>query len=205
MGWYDRVILPKLVHCACGSRPVTRQRQKLVPEATGRVLEIGVGTGLNLPFYNTEQVDYVMALDPSRESWELAQRTLPPLSLDVRYLEAGAERIPLDDHCIDTIVMTYSLCTIPEIPASLQEMRRVLAPGGTLLFCEHGRAPDARVYNWQRRINPLWKRIGGGCHLDRDIPTLLTTNGFQLDDLQQMYLPGWKFASYNYWGAASSR
>jgi hypothetical protein len=84
-------------------------------------------------------------------------------------------------------------------------MRRVLAPGGTLLFCEHGRAPDARVYNWQRRINPLWKRIGGGCHLDRDIPALLTTNGFQLDDLQQMYLPGWKFASYNYWGAASSR
>jgi SAM-dependent methyltransferase len=124
--------------------------------------------------------------------------------LEAEFIESGAESIPLDDHSADTVVMTYTLCTIPDVPAALEEIRRVLKPAGKLLFCEHGEAPDAGVRRWQNLVNPLWNMLGGGCNLNRPIPHLLEVGGFRSHDMQTMYIPGWKPACFNYWGSARS-
>lgn len=168
MGFYDSYLLPRIVHFACGQNPAMKQREKIVPLAGGRVLEIGIGSGLNIPFYDPARVEHLWGLDPSA----------------------------------DTVVMTYTLCTLPEVLPALREVRRVLKPGGRLLFCEHGRAPDAAVRRWQELVNPAWRRLGGGCNLNRPIDELLREAGFELPDLQTMYIPGWKPACFNYWGTA---
>jgi ubiquinone/menaquinone biosynthesis C-methylase UbiE len=204
MGFYETYLLPKLVHHACGQKPAMKQREKIVPLAGGMVLEIGIGSGLNIPFYNPEKVQHLWGIDPSREMWAIAGKNARKHHLDVEFIESAAESIPLDDDSADTVVMTYTLCTIPDVPAALEEMRRVLKPGGKLLFCEHGEAPDAGVRRWQNRINPLWNRLGGGCNLNRPIPRLLETSGFRSSDMQTMYIPGWKPACFNYWGSALS-
>lgn len=179
-----------------------RQRRKIVPEAHGRILEVGVGSGLNLPVYEKDRVDKIWGLDPSPEMVARARKTARETGLDVEFLLVGAEHIPLADHSVDTIVMTYTLCTIPDHAAALRDMNRVLAPGGRLLFCEHGLAPDEKVRRWQRRLTPTWSRFGGGCRLDRDIPALLEQGGFEVRRMDTMYLPGWRPATFNYWGVA---
>ncbi len=202
MGLYSRYILPHVVHHACGQKPAMKQREKIVPLASGHVLEIGIGSGLNIPYYDTSSVSHLWGLDPSREMWGIASRNAREHHLDAEFIEASAESIPLESDSADTVVMTYTLCTIPDVAQALDEIRRVLKPGGTLLFCEHGEAPDPGVRKWQRRASPIWKYLGGGCHLDRPIPRLLESAGYRSDDLQTMYIPGWKPACFNYWGSA---
>jgi ubiquinone/menaquinone biosynthesis C-methylase UbiE len=180
-----------------------RQREKVVPLARGRVLEIGIGSGLNLPYYDARKVSKLWGLDPSPEMTRIAERSARAVPFDVDFIGLPGEEIPLDNHSVDTIVMTYTLCSIPDTQMALQQMARVLKPGGSLVFCEHGAAPDPEVRRWQDRITPIWKRLGGGCHLNRAIPELIAQGGFRITALETMYIPGWRPASFNYWGTAA--
>lgn len=203
MGFYEHHVLPHFINCACGSKPIMKQREKVVPEAAGVVLEIGIGTGLNLPFYDAQRVERLIGLDPSERSWEIASDRAAEIDFPIEFIGLPGEEIPLQDDSVDCIVMTYSLCTIPDPLAALAGMRRVLRSGGRLLFVEHGRAPDIGVLRWQDRLDRIWGRIAGGCHLNRDIPSLLEAGGFCSYDLQSMYLPGTpRFAGFNFWGSA---
>lgn len=202
MGLYSKYILPKVVHLTCSMKPNMRQREKIVPLARGRVLEVGIGSGLNLPFYDASKVTRVWGLDPSPEMIRMARTAAEAAPFEVEFLEFPIEEIPLGDGTVDTAVVTYTLCTIPDTEPALRQLARVLKPGGELIFCEHGLAPDAGVRRWQDRINPVWKRLGGGCHLNRDIPELIGRGGFRIQGLETMYLPGWRPASFNYWGTA---
>lgn len=204
MGFYAKYILPKVSHFVCSAKPLRRQREKVVPLARGRVLEVGIGSGLNLPFYAAGKVQHVWGLDPSKESWALAQQAGVQSEFDVEFVEATAEEIPLDDGSADTVLVTYALCSIPEILPALGEMRRVLKQSGRLIFCEHGTAPDKAVQRWQNRLNPIWKRLSGGCNLNLPIPSLLEQAGFRIRAMDTMYIPGWKPACFNYWGTAVS-
>jgi len=204
MGIYDKYVLPRFINCACAAKPLMKQREKVVPLARGTVLEIGIGTGLNLPLYDAARVQRVIGLDPSTESWKLAGKRAARLDFDVEFVGLPGEQIPLDDASVDTVVVTFSLCTIPDPVTALRGMARVLRPGGSLVFCEHGKAPDANVCRWQDRLNPVWRRIAGGCNLNRNIPQLLQDGGFKVADLHTGYLPSTpKFAGYNYWGSAT--
>lgn len=200
MGLYTRFILPKVVDFTCGMKPSMRQRAKVVPFALGSVLEVGFGSGLNLPFYDKTKVQHVWALDPSREMWALAEERVRGAGFPVEFLNAPAEEIPLPDRSADTVLVTFTLCTLPDVRCALREMARVLKPGGELVFCEHGLAPDENVRRWQNRLNPIWKALGGGCNLNRPIPSLLEQGGFRLRAMSSMYIPGWRPASFNYWG-----
>jgi len=202
MGFYDKYILPSVLNCACGSKPVRYQREKIVPHAEGVVLEIGIGSGLNLPYYRGDKVTRIIGLDPSPELNAMAEKTAAELGLSVEFILASAESIDLPDDHVDTVLVTYTLCTIPDAVRAAKEMRRVLKPEGKILFCEHGLAPDESVAKWQGRIDPLWGRIAGGCHLNRDIPTLIRSAGLSIETMDEMYLPSTpKFAGYNYWGS----
>ena len=203
MGFFDRHILPHVINLACGAKPVSYQRRLVVPEAQGRVLEIGIGSGLNLPFYDPSKVEKLWGLEPAEEIRRMAERKAVGSPFPVEFIGLPGDQIPLDDASVDTIVTTYTLCTIPDAVAALRDMRRVLKPGGRLLFSEHGRAPDAAVVKWQERLTPIWKVIGGGCHLARDIPDLLRQGGFTPDRMQANYIPGPRPMSFNYWGSAS--
>ena len=202
MGLYSRYVLPRIIHLACGTKPAMRQRQKVVPGASGRVLEIGIGSGLNLPVYDPARVEMVFGLDPSEEITRIARTAAVEVPFEVEFLNAPAERIPLQDGTVDSVVTTYTLCTIADPLPALAEMARVLRPGGRLLFCEHGAAPDAAVRKWQDRVEPVWRPLSGGCRLNRDIPEILSGGGFQVDQLTSAYIPGWKPASFTYWGSA---
>jgi ubiquinone/menaquinone biosynthesis C-methylase UbiE len=195
--------MPKLVHFSCGQNPTMKQREKIVPLAEGLVLEVGIGSGLNIPFYDSQKVDHLWGIDPSPDMWAIARKNAREHHLDAEFFQGGAESIPLDNDAADTVVMTYTLCTIPDPHSALQEIRRVLKPGGRLLFCEHGEAPDKDVQRWQNRMNPIWNKLGGGCNLNRPVPRLLEQSGFSFNDIQTMYIPGWKPACFNYWGSAS--
>ena len=195
--------MPRFINCVCGSKPIMKQRAKVVPQASGVVLEIGIGTGHNLPFYDAARVDRLIGLDPSEESWVLAGERARDLEFDVEFIGLPGEQIPLDQASVDTVVVTYSLCTIPDPISALRGMAKVLRPGGKLLFCEHGMAPDASVRKWQDRINPVWRKIAGGCNLNRDIPMLLSESGFAVGEMESMYLPNTpRMAGYNVWGDA---
>ena len=203
MGFYERRILPWLLDAAMSAKPITYQRKKVVPLAQGRVLEIGMGAGQNLAFYDAAKVQHVWGLEPSAEMRERAQRRAKDIKFSLEFLDLKAEEIPLADKSADTVLVTYTLCTIPEVVKALKGMRRVLKPGGRLIFCEHGKAPDANVRKWQDRITPVWKVIGGGCHVGRAIPELIREGGFEIEKMETMYLPGTpRFAGYNYWGSA---
>jgi ubiquinone/menaquinone biosynthesis C-methylase UbiE len=203
-GIYERHVLPWVLDLACGMSTVTRQRTQVVPQAVGRVLEIGIGTGLNLAHYDVVRVESLTGVDPALQMHRLARRRAERAGLDVELIGLSAEeRLPVDDASFDTVVMTYTLCSIPDAVAALREIRRVLAPGGRLLFCEHGRAPDESVQRWQKRLQPWWGPLAGGCQLGRDIPALLREGGFRADGMQEAYLRGApRPLTYNYWGAA---
>ncbi len=202
MNLYNKYILPKVVNWACKQETSMRQRMKVIPLATGNVLEIGIGSGLNLSIYNKENVKHLTGIDPSKEMWAKNDINTKNLPFEFAFVEAIAENIPEEDNSFDTVVITYTLCTILDTNKALEEMRRVLKPNGKLIFCEHGKAPDKVTQKLQNMINPLWKRLGGGCNLNKDIPLIIEENGFKMVDLEKMYIPGWKPASFNYWGIA---
>jgi len=202
MGLYSKRILPKLTHFVCDTKPSRRQREKVIPLAEGCVLEIGIGSGLNLPFYDPDRVSRIWGLDPSLEMLRMAEAKAAQVAIDVELLAYPAEEIPLDSASVDTVTTTYTLCSIPETGLALREVSRVLKPGGRLIFCEHGVAPDASVRRWQDRLDPVWGRFSGGCHLNRAIPDLIEKGGFRIRQIDTMYLPGWRPGSFNYWGSA---
>jgi ubiquinone/menaquinone biosynthesis C-methylase UbiE len=201
VGFYANVILPRLCNLAMRNRRLVPYRERVVAAAEGRVLEIGIGSGLNLPFYRAP-VREVLGLDPASGLIAMAQRVSRAVSIPVSFLEGSAEAIPLDDHSIDSIVTAWTLCTIPQAAAALAEMRRVLRPGGQLLFVEHGLAPDEGVRRWQDRLTPTWKCISGGCHLNRPIRTLIENAGFRYEFIETGYMPGLKPMSFLYEGRA---
>jgi len=203
MGLYTRFLLPKIVDFTCRTKPCMRQRAKIVPSALGCVLEVGFGSGLNLPFYDKARVRHVWALDPSRELWGMAEERVRDAGMPVEFLEASAEEIPLPDRSADTALVTFTLCTVPDVSRTLREVARVLKPGGDLLFSEHGLAPDEDVRRWQNLLNPVWSAFGGGCNLNRPIPALLERGGFRVREISSMYIPGWRPACFTYWGRAS--
>ena len=176
----------------------------MIPLAAGNVLEIGIGSGLNLPFYDNENVKALMAIDPAIEIWDKNVIDTQNLGFEFDFVKAFAENIPADNNAFDTVVITYTLCSIPDVRVALDEIKRVLKANGKLVFCEHGKAPDKAVQKWQDMINPLWKQFGGGCNLNRDIPLILEENGFKSANMETMYIPGWKPGSFNYWGTAQA-
>jgi len=203
MSFYERRILPWLLDLAMSAKPITYQRKKVVPLAQGRVLEIGLGAGQNLAFYDPAKVSHVWGLEPSAEMRARALKRAKDAKFSLEFLDLKAEEIPLEDKAADTVLVTYTLCTIPDVVRALKGMRRVLKPGGRLIFCEHGRAPDTNVSKWQDRITPTWRALAGGCHLARPIPELIRQGGFEIEKMEQMYLPSTpRFAGYNYWGTA---
>jgi len=203
MGLYHKYVLPKIIDWTCKQKPNMRQREKVIPLATGNVLEIGIGSGLNLPLYNNENVNHLFAIDPSKEMWGENIVDTMNLHFEFEFMEASAENIPADNHSFDTVVTTYTLCTIPNTSKAFEEIRRVLKPNGKLIFCEHGIAQEKAMQKWQNMINPLWKHLGGGCNLNRDIPSIISSNGFKMVNLESGYIPGWKPGSFNYWGIAA--
>ena len=206
MSLYDKYVLPKFLNCACGSKPVTRQREKVVPLAEGKVLEVGIGSGLNLPFYDKSKIDELWGLDPSEELSEMARKVADSEQMEVNFISSGAEEISLPDDHFDSVLVTYTMCTIPEVIRANGEIRRVLKNGGKMIFCEHGEAPDENIRKWQKRINPIWGKFAGGCNINRKIPSLIEDSGFDIIELEEMYLPSTpKIAGYNYWGYAVAK
>lgn len=200
---YDRFILPKLLGCACSAPPMMKQRAKVVPRAQGRVLELGIGMGLNLRFYDPGKVDEVLGVDPSRELRAVAEAAERDPRLKVRVEDGTAEALPFENASFDTVVCTFTLCSVCAPAEALSEARRVLKPAGRFLFCEHGLAPDAGIAKWQRRIEPVWKRIAGGCHLTRPVTRAIEAAGFKVEQMDSMYVPRTpKFAGWNEWGVA---
>jgi ubiquinone/menaquinone biosynthesis C-methylase UbiE len=204
MGFYNHFILPRLLDTAMSAKPISYQRRKVVPRAEGRVLEVGFGAGHNLPYYDASKVERIWALEPASEMRARAAERVSHSPIPLEFLDLPSEKIPLDNECADTILITYTMCTIPDVMKALGEMRRVLKTSGRMIFCEHGEAPDEDVKRWQRRITPVWKAIGGGCHVGRPIPKLMRDAGFSIADMETMYLPSTpRFAGFNYWGSAT--
>ncbi len=203
MSFYENHVLPHLIGLACGAPQIMKKRSQIVPAAEGRVLEVGFGAGPNLAFYDPAKVSRVFALEPSEGMRRKARKAIEAAQVEVEIIDLPGEAIPLEDDSVDTVVLTYTACTIPDAGAALAQMRRVLRPGGRLLFSEHGLSPDPGVAKWQRRIEPVWKPIAGGCHLTRRPDELLTRAGFVIEAMEADCLPkSPKFASFNYSGAA---
>ncbi len=203
MSLYSKYILPKVLDFCCATKPIRKQREKVVPLCKGIVLEIGSGSGLNFPYYKTSKVKKIFALEPDKEMIELARQETKKSSIEITFLQEYAERISLKDNSVDTILLTYSLCTIPDPISALKEMKRVLRSNGCLVYCEHGMAPESSIRKWQNRLNPINSYFSGGCNLNRNITQLITESGFKIQKSETMYLPGTtKLVGYNYWGTA---
>ncbi|MFI4936311.1 MAG: class I SAM-dependent methyltransferase [Caulobacterales bacterium] len=203
--WWDRVVVPRLICCACAGPSIMKQRVKIVPLAAGRVLELGIGGGLNLGFYDPSKVSEVVGVDPSPGLRERAEAAAAAVDLKVSIQAGSAEALPFDAASFDCVVCTFTLCSVASPSAALSEARRVVKPGGRLLYCEHGLAPDEGVARWQRRIEPLWKPMAGGCHLTRPITPPIEAAGFALGERHSMYLPGApRIAGWNEWGEATA-
>jgi ubiquinone/menaquinone biosynthesis C-methylase UbiE len=201
VGLYNRFVLPKIIDLTMQDKAVAARRSELIPKATGSVLEIGIGSGLNLPFYSTA-VTRLRGIDPSAELLAMARKKIGRLAFPVELTGESAEQLRVDARSVDTVVSTWALCSIPNPLGALQEMKRVLKPGGRLLFVEHGRSPDPKVRAWQDRLNPIWRRIGGGCNLNRKMDELIGSAGFDIVELQMTYLPGPRPMTCTYQGLA---
>jgi SAM-dependent methyltransferase len=203
MGFYSQHIEPALVSCACGMKSISWERSRIVPEAEGRVLEVGFGSGHNAPFYDSSKITYLYALEPSAAMRKRSQKRIASLAFPMEWLDLPGEEIPLADASVDTVLVTYALCTIPGVETALEGMRRVLKPGGKLVFLEHGLAPDPGVVKWQNRLNGVWGKIGGGCNLNRQPDILIDKAGFQIDKIDRHYAKGApKFAGFMTAGVA---
>lgn len=203
MGFYDDRVLPHLIDKSCSLGEIMKLRAQVIPEASGVVLEVGMGSGINLSLYDREKVSLVYGLEPSEGMRRKASANLSKSPVPVEWLDLPGEKIPLEDNSVDTVVLTFTLCTIPDAPAALGQMARVLRPGGTLLFLEHGESPDNGVRKWQNRVTPVWKKIAGGCHLNRPISELIEDAGFEMESLENLYVPkAPKIAGYIYKGRA---
>lgn len=202
MNLYERCLLPRLLDLVMRNKEATRFRARLVPQARGTALEIGIGSGLNLPFYGG-QVERLIVVDPSEALLRIAKKRARRMAIPIEFIRHTGEALPLADASVDTVVFTFTLCTIPDPLKALREARRVLKLGGDLLFAEHGLAPDPAVRRWQRRLNPLWRRVAGGCNLDRRIDDLIATAGFRLAGLDTEYAKGPRPMSYVYSGRAT--
>ena len=200
MGFYNDIILPRVCDLAMRNKQLRPYRERVIGAAEGRVLEIGIGSGRNLPFYRP-QVTELLALEPSPQLTAMARHAGRP-DIPVNFVEASAEAIPLDDRSVDTVVTTWTLCSIPDAAMALTEMRRVLRPSGKLLFVEHGMAPDRNVRRWQDWLTPAWKRISGGCHLNRPIGAMIESAGFRIERVETGYMPGPKAMTFMYEGSA---
>ena len=203
MGFYQNRILPRLIHFAMGQQDLKAYRDRVVAAAAGRVLEVGIGSGLNMPFYGGS-VREVIGLDPSAQLLAMAQKAVRP-KIPIEFIEGSAEAIPLETASVDAVLTTWTLCSIPDAARALREMRRVLKIGGVLLFAEHGRAPEMGVRWWQDRLTPIWKRLGGGCHLNRPIGDLIASAGFRVERLENSYVRGPRPLTYMYEGSARPR
>lgn len=201
MGFYNDVILPKLCDLAMRNEQLRPYRERVIGAAEGRVLEIGIGSGRNLPFYRPQATE-LLALEPAPKLLTMARNALRSGTMQVSFIEASAEAIPLDDRSVDTVVTTWTLCSIPQAAMALGEMRRVLRPSGKLLFVEHGMAPDKNVRRWQDWLTPAWKRISGGCHLNRPIGAMIEGAGFRIDRVVTGYMTGPKAMTFMYEGSA---
>ena len=199
---YNRYVCPHVINLAMQTKPFRKQREKVIPQASGRVLEIGIGSGLNLDFYNISRISEIFAVDPDSVLLEKAKikAKLNNISLNIKRL--SAESLPFDNASFDTVVSTYTMCSISELNSVMVEIKRVLKNDGSFIFSEHGKAPDDNIHKWQKRLNPIQKRIGGGCCLDKDIPKIIINSNFKLQKINSMYVPGPKFLSYHYWGTA---
>ena len=202
MGIYQRFMLPRLIHAGMRGKRFEPLRERQVARARGRVLEVGIGSGLNLPFYRRD-VELVIGIDPSVELLTMARKHTAWVHFPVRLLHGPAEELPLDEGAIDSVVMTWTLCSVADPGRVLSEIRRVLSPGGSLIFAEHGRAPEPRISRWQDRLTPLWRRLAGGCHLNRPIDQLIAEAGFEFGEIERGYLvDGPRAATYHYVGSA---
>lgn len=201
MGIYGRIVLPRLIDLAMRNRDASERRAALIPKATGSVLEIGIGSGLNLPFYSAG-VTHLHGVDPSAELLSMARKSIDDAPFSVELTCQSAEELPVDSTSIDTVVATWVLCSIPNPLDALREMKRVLKPEGRLLFVEHGFSPDPKVQAWQHRLNPIWKTVAGGCNLDRKIDEMIASAGFSIAELRTTYLPGPRPFTYTYEGSA---
>jgi ubiquinone/menaquinone biosynthesis C-methylase UbiE len=189
MGLYSKYVLPRLIDAACRNKDVKELRKQMLPAAKGIVLEIGVGSALNLPYYSTN-VTHLYGIDASPELLQMARRKTDGRPFPITLLNQSAKKVPLEDRSVDTVVMTWVLCSIAEELAALREMKRVLKPGGRLIFLEHGLAPAPKIQSWQNRLTPVWKRIGGGCFLNKKIDELISRAGFAITELHSFYMPG---------------
>jgi len=201
MGFYQDLIVPHLVNLSMRKRELGPYREKVTSSAQGRVLDVGIGSGMNLAFY-PPNVSEVVGLEPAPRLLNMAREAANRCRLRVTLLAASAEAIPVDTNSVDTVVMTWTLCSIPDVTRALSEMRRVLKPGGQLLFVEHGLAPEQNVRKWQDGLNPLWKRIAGGCNLNRAVPDLIQQAGFRIIEMETGYMKGPKPMTFLYRGCA---
>jgi ubiquinone/menaquinone biosynthesis C-methylase UbiE len=203
MSFYEDRILPHVIDRACSMGQIMKLRSQIVPHARGRVLEVGMGSAINMEFYNADQVEMVYGLEPSAGMRRKAQSNLARSRINVEWLDLPGECIPLEDQSVDTVLLTFTLCTIPDWHLALEQMSRVLKPGGELLFLEHGESPDDSIRKWQNRVTPGWKKLAGGCHLNRNIADLIRHAGFDIIELENLYVPkAPKIAGYIYKGRA---
>jgi ubiquinone/menaquinone biosynthesis C-methylase UbiE len=204
MSFYQDRILPHLVHLSMRQRNLVPYRTRLISHAEGRVLEIGIGSGLNLPYYSA-RAERVIGLDPSPKLLAMTREAAQRAAVRVELIEGSAEEIPLHNRSIDTVVTTWTMCSIPDVQSALGEMRRVLKPGGYLLFVEHGRSPDLGVRRWQDRLTPIWRCISGGCHLNRAISERIESAGFRIEQVETGYMRGPRPMTFMYEGSARPR
>lgn len=188
-GWWERHVVPRLIGCACSQPQIMKARSRIVPKASGNVLELGCGGGINMSFYDPSRISHLSGLDPSPALLDASRAAAAARGMNADIRAGIGEAMPFADDSFDTILVTFTLCSVSDQAQVLREMRRVLRSDGRILFLEHGRAPDADVYKWQRRIEPIWRRIGGNCHLTRDVTTAYETTGFKVSDGERSYMP----------------